>query len=92
MLLSGQSLARIDEKLIRDPTWPEAFTNTGHTTFVSGKWHNTDESIPKCLQIARSMLTGGMGDPLHAPLRQLQSGKLTKGGISPKHACEVFAD
>jgi len=92
MLLSGQSLARIDEKLMRDPTWPEAFANAGYTTFVSGKWHNTDASIPKCFQIARSMFTGGMVDPLRAPLRQLQGGKLTKGEISPKHACEVFAD
>ncbi len=92
MLLSGQSLARIDEKLMRDPTWPEAFAQAGYTTFVSGKWHNTDASIPKCFQIARSMFTGGMVNPLHAPLRQLEGGKLTKGEVSPKHACEVFAE
>ena len=40
MLLSGRSLFRIDEKLLRDPTWPNAFGEAGYTTFISGKWHN----------------------------------------------------
>src|SRR5437879_1934619 len=40
MLLSGRSLFRVDEKLKRDPTWPNAFGKSGYTTFMSGKWHN----------------------------------------------------
>src|SRR3954447_183851 len=40
MLLSGQNLFHIDEKLLRAETWPEAFHRAGYTTFVSGKWHN----------------------------------------------------
>lgn len=92
MLLSGQSLFRIDEKLMRDETWPAAFGRAGYTTFVSGKWHNTPPSIPKCFQIARSMFTGGMTDPSKAPLSDLVDGKLTKPSIGPKHACESFAD
>ena len=92
MLLSGRSLAGIDEKLLRDPTWPEAFSTAGYTTFASGKWHNGDASLPKCFQIARSMFTGGMANPMNAPLRQLENGKLTQAVKSSKHACEVFAD
>lgn len=92
MLLSGQSLFRIDEKLMRDPTWPEAFRDSGYATFVSGKWHNGDPSISKCFQIARSMFTGGMTNPMQAPLRQLEGGVLGKAKKTEQHACEVFAD
>jgi len=92
MLLSGQSLSKIDEKLLRDKTWPEAFREAGYTTFTSGKWHNGEASIPKCFQYARSMFTGGMSDPTNAPLRHLEGGKMTKPVKSSKHACEVFAD
>jgi arylsulfatase A-like enzyme len=92
MLLSGQSLFRIDEKLMRDPTWPEAFGTAGYTTFVSGKWHNGEASVPKCFQIARSMFTGGMSNPMEVPLKQLENGRLGKAVQSQKHACEIFAD
>ena len=37
MLLSGRSLFRIDEKLLRDPTWAHSFGEAGYTTFISGK-------------------------------------------------------
>ncbi|RFC45056.1 MAG: Arylsulfatase A [Verrucomicrobia bacterium] len=92
MLLSGQSLFRIDEKLMRDTTWPEAFGQAGYTTFVSGKWHNGEASVPKCFQIARSMFTGGMSNPMEVPLKQLENGRLGKAVRSQKHACEIFAD
>jgi len=92
MLLSGRSLFRIDEKLLRDPTWPAAFGQAGYTTFVSGKWHNGPRSIAPSFQIARSMFTGGMTNPMKAPLSDLVEGKITPPQPSPKHACEVFAD
>jgi len=47
MLLSGRSLFRIDEKLQRDQTWPEAFAQAGYTTFMSGKWHNGEASLAR---------------------------------------------
>ena len=92
MLLSGQNLFHIDEKLMRDKTWPEAFGQTGYTTFMSGKWHNGESSLPRSFQIARSVFVGGMTDPLKAKLRQLRDGKLTPPEVAPKHACAVFAD
>lgn len=92
MLLSGRGLFRIDEKLMRDETWPAAFGNAGYTTFVSGKWHNGPPSIAKSFQIARSMFTGGMTNPLHAALGDLADGKMQPAKPSAKHACAVFAD
>jgi arylsulfatase A-like enzyme len=92
MLLSGQNLFHIDEALLRDKTWPEAFGQAGYTTFVSGKWHNGDASLVDNFQIARGIFTGGMTNPLQAPLRDVNGGKVGAPQIAPKHACAVFAD
>jgi len=92
MLLSGQSLFRIDEKLLRDETWPAAFGRAGYTTFMTGKWHNGAKSLPICFQIARSVFAGGMTDPLKAKLSDLKDGALTPPKLAGQHACAVFAD
>jgi arylsulfatase A-like enzyme len=92
MLLSGQSLFRIDEKLIRDETWPAAFGKAGYTTFMSGKWHNGPASISKSFQIAKSIFAGGMTNPLQAKLSDVKDGRLEQPELVSKHACEVFAD
>jgi len=92
MLLTGQSLFHIDEKLLRDETWPAAFGRAGYSTFLSGKWHNTPPSIPKSFQRARSVFTGGMTNPMQAKLGHLQDGAMTTPTVGPRHACAVFAD
>jgi arylsulfatase A-like enzyme len=92
MLLSGRSLFRIDEKLMRDETWPAAFARAGYTTFLSGKWHNTAPSIARSFQRGRSMLVAGMADPMHAELSHLENGVIAPPQLSPRHACAVFAD
>ena len=92
MLLSGQSLFHIDEKLMHNETWPATFGRAGYTTFMSGKWHNGAPSLPRSFQIARSVFAGGMTDPLKAKLSNLVDGKLTPPQIASKHACAVFAD
>ena len=92
MLLSGRSLFHIDEKLTRDETWPAAFGRAGYTTFISGKWHNTPASVPLSFQRARQLFTGGMTNPMKAPLSNLENGKVGPTTISSKHACDAFAD
>ena len=92
MLLSGQSLFHADEKLLRHQTWPAAFGRAGYTTFATGKWHNGAESLPLSFQLARAIFSGGMTDPLKAPLSDMVNGKLTEPKPSAKHACAVFAD
>ena len=92
MLLSGRSLFNIDQALTRDETWPAAFGRAGYTTFISGKWHNTPAAVPLSFQRARQLFTGGMTNPLKAPLADLENGKMGPTKVSPKHACEVFAD
>ncbi len=92
MLLSGENLFHIDEKLLRDETWPAAFGRAGYTTFMTGKWHNGPASLPLCFQRARSVFAGGMTDPLRAKLSDLVNGELTPARLANRHACEIFAD
>ncbi len=92
MLLSGRSLFRIDEKLQRGETWPEAFGRAGYATFMTGKWHNGEASLARIFPTARSVFVGGMTNPLQAPLCDVIDGKLTKPRIATQHACAGFAD
>ncbi len=92
MLLSARPLWRVDERLLRDSTWPAAFGQSGYTTFVSGKWHNGPTSVPKSFQMAHKMFLGGMANPLQAPLSDMVDGKMGTPKIAPKHSCEMFAD
>lgn len=93
MLLSGRSLANIDEKLLKHETWPHAFGEAGYATFATGKWHNGPPSIPKSFQQAKALFVGGMANPLKAPTSDmLPTGKLTPAKISPKHLCEEATD
>lgn len=93
MLLSGRSLFRVDEKLLRDPTWPAAFGKAGYTTFMTGKWHNGPASVPLSFQSARGVFLGGMTDPLAAPLADLVDGRFTEPRVNPgRHSCATFAD
>jgi arylsulfatase A-like enzyme len=93
MLLSGRSLAQIDERLLKHATWPHAFGEAGYATFATGKWHNGPPSIPKSFQQAKALFVGGMANPLKAPTSDmLPTGKLTPAKISPKHLCEEATD
>lgn len=93
MLLSGRSLAQIDEKLLKHATWPHAFGAAGYATFAAGKWHNGPPALPKSFQQARALFVGGMANPLKAPTSDmLPTGKLTPAKISPKHLCEEATD
>jgi len=93
MLLSGRSLAQIDEKLLKYQTWPHAFGTAGYATFATGKWHNGPPSISKSFQQAKALFVGGMVNPLKAPTSDmLPTGKLTPGKVGPKHLCEEATD
>jgi arylsulfatase A-like enzyme len=67
MLLSGRSLFHVDLKLAGCDTWPEAFARTGYRTFVTGKWHNTAASLPRCFAEGDAVFLGGMHDQWGVP-------------------------
>jgi arylsulfatase A-like enzyme len=92
MLLSGRNLFRVDEKLMRDTSWPEIFAKNGYSTWMSGKWHNGASSVAKTFQHADSVFLGGMTDPMRAPVQDLIDGTLGPVRRESTHACEQFAN
>ena len=93
MLLSGQSLFHVDTALQRDEAWPAAFGKAGYTTFISGKWHNGQKSVPLNFQIGRSLFIGGMSkNPLHDDVQDLVNGRLSAPRPAGQHLCAAFAD
>ena len=92
MLMSGRPLFRVDERLMDDKTWPATFGEAGYQTFISGKWHNGEPSILASFQQGKRIFSGGMTNPMRAPLGDIVDGKLTQPAVSPQHACTAFAD
>ncbi len=93
MLMSGRPYFHVDEKLMRDETWPHAFGEAGYATFAAGKWHNGAASVGRSFQAAKSMYIGGMTNPLKAQVCDLlPTGKMGPERLSPKHLCEEATD
>ena len=92
MLLSGQSLFHVDEKMMRHTTWPAAFGKAGYQTFATGKWHNGIPSLAASFQNARGIFAGGMTNPMNGKVSNLEGSVLGKPIDPQKHICEVFAD
>lgn len=40
------------------PLWGEVFKKAGYTTFITGKWHNSDEALLKCFEYGKSIGEG----------------------------------
>lgn len=92
MLLSGQNLFHSDIQLLRDATWPEAFGKAGYTTFMSGKWHNKAPSLARIFPNARSVLVGGMTNPMRANLSDVADGKVGESKPAGQHAIAEATD
>jgi arylsulfatase A-like enzyme len=93
MLMSARPYFHVDEKLMRDPTWPHAFGQAGYATFVAGKWHNGPGSVGRSFQTAKAMYIGGMTNPMKAKVCDLlPTGKMGPERLSPKHLCEEATD
>jgi arylsulfatase A-like enzyme len=93
MLMSGRTLFRVSEILKGQTTWPEKFQQAGYATFISGKWHNGEESARRSFAEGRAVFFGGMGDPYKLPVQDFASGGgLTRPRMSGKHSVALFAD
>lgn len=91
MLLSGQNLFRVYDKLKGVHTMPMAFAESGYSTFATGKWHNEKEAFEASFQQAKNVYLGGMADHFQIPLRDMEvDGKLGEP-ITKSYSTEVFA-
>lgn len=91
MLLSGQNLFRVYDKLKDVHTMPMAFAEAGYTTFGTGKWHNEKEAFEASFQQAKNVYLGGMANHYSIPLRDYGAdGKLGEPN-QKSYSTEVFA-
>lgn len=93
MLLTGQTLFHVDERMLRDETWPMAFGRAGYSTLVCGKWHNGEASLERTFHRGRAMYLGGMShDPVHDNVREMDDGTLSAAHPAGGHLCAAAAD
>ncbi len=93
MLMSGQTLFRISEKLAGATTWPQVFASAGYATYGVGKWHNQPTSFVNSFAAGKAVFFGGMSDPYKMPLQDLPTThQLSAKYTSGTHATTLFAD
>jgi arylsulfatase A-like enzyme len=94
MLMTGRSLWRIDEQMKGQATWPEQFAAAGYSTFITGKWHNGNESLLRVFPAGGAIFLGGMGDPFKLPLQDITPERTLKKHESKpgNHAVAEISD
>lgn len=104
MLLTGRTLFRVKDNLQGQETWPERFAADGYRTFVTGKWHNGQQSVVRAFREGKAVFLGGMGnDPYKLTVNDIAPDDVSPNAASPgrtlvnrrpsgKHSVELFAD
>ena len=96
MLMSGRILTRAPDNLKGIKTLPQYLREVGYSTFMTGKWHNGDESLTRSFPDARSVFRGGMCDHFQVPLCDVVAGKVVHerkpAGHSSEHFCDAVID
>jgi arylsulfatase A-like enzyme len=92
MLMSGRILTRAPDNLKGIKTLPQYLREAGYATFMTGKWHNGDESLTRSFPDARSVFRGGMCDHFQVPLCDVVDGKVVNKRKPAGHSSEHFAD
>jgi arylsulfatase A-like enzyme len=93
MVLSGRPYPQVRTDLRGVTTWPEMLTSFGYVTFITGKWHNGEESLLRSFQVGKAVFLGGMGDPYRLPVADISPRrKLVNQRLSGKHSVELFTD
>ena len=64
MLNSGLNMFASKEGVYTSKLWVENFTDAGYETFLTGKWHNKDETALKSFKYARA-IGKGMYETMH---------------------------
>jgi arylsulfatase A-like enzyme len=92
MLLSGRSLFRVREDLVRAETWPQRLRAAGYRTFITGKWHNQAPSLLASFNEGGAVFLGGMSDQFRVPVQDLAAdGRLVNRRTNHVFSAALFA-
>jgi arylsulfatase A-like enzyme len=92
MLLTGNSLFHVYDKLAGETTMPMYFAQNGYTTFGTGKWHNEKSAFEASFQQGRNVYLGGMANHYSIPLRDLDSSGQLTAPVEKGFSTDCFAD
>lgn len=91
MLMSGQNLFKVYDKLKDVHTMPMAFAEAGYATYGTGKWHNEKEAFEASFQQAKNVYLGGMANHYSIPLRDYGADGKLGAPTQKSYSTEVFA-
>lgn len=93
MILSGQNLFEAPRDLAGVTTLPERFRQVGYTTFLTGKWHNGEESLLRSFDAAEDVFLGGAaGRHTNIPTWKKVGHGLERVEANNRFSTEMFAD
>jgi choline-sulfatase len=77
------------------PLWGETFRNSGYETFITGKWHVTEQALLRSFDLGKAIHLGGMTyDQYNASMVDLDSKTHKLSSIYPSkiHSSEIIAN
>jgi len=92
MLMSGQSLFHVYDKLDGVETFPMILGENGYITFGTGKWHNGRPAFRASFQHGKDIFFGGMSNHDEVPVQDLLADGTYTEIAQKGFSTEVFAN
>ncbi len=90
MVNSGRAWTHSPDDLKNVRTFPEIFRDAGYQTFLTGKWHNGNESCLRSFESGKHVFLGGMCDHTNVTTHTLTNQRLEKNPPNKSFSSELF--
>jgi len=92
-LMTGASLYRCKGGIPEDfVTMPQQLRQNGYATFMTGKWHNDEESLLRSFEYGKAIYHGGMSDHFKFSVTDISKGQSVNKREITEFDAEIFAN